>query len=430
VPLLAGLASVVMFAAVAKRCLPPAGGLAAVAMFVTLEPLVYYSAEVKQYEVDVAVALAVVLAALRFLERPGSTARLVVLAVVGALAIFCSHPAVFVVAGAGLVLLATFLRARETGAAMLTATVSAGWAILFGINYVVFLRPLVGHEGLTAYWQSGYMPFDRTAILWLGRSLHGIFADYSTMWMPLPDVAVVAGALGLAWLWSRDRRVFGFVVVPTALGILAAMLHRFPFSGRLILFVAPFAVLSLGAAMQAVLDATLPARRLLPAFVLAVLFAPTVGRGVFFAAFPPGREEMKSVLAYVRDRQQPGDVMYTLNLTQQPYRYYRDRFGLGPDRFNLAAMPWTPGDYPEPSEARFAADFQKLRGNPRVWVLLTHIGALHGPDEGTIVPAVLDRIGRRLEAHEARGAKVLLYDLTPGSASGPAPTAAPVPPPR
>jgi hypothetical protein len=430
VPLLSGLASVFLFARVVKRCLPPAGGLGALAMFVTLEPLVYYSAEVKQYEMDVAVALAVLLSAMLYSERSGSIGRVITLGLVGAAGLFCSHPAVFVIAGCGLVLLIEFLRRRETGAALLVAVVSAVWAILFGLNYVLFLRPLVHHEGLAAYWQSGFMPLDRTAVLWLGRSLHGIYADYSTMWMPLPDVAVVAAALGLAWMSQRDRRTLGFVVMPAVLALAAAMLQRFPFSGRLILFVVPFAVLALGAAMQAVLDATLPGRRLIPAFVLAVLFAPTIGRGLFFAAFPPGREEIKPLVAYVGEHARPGDGLYVLNLPQVPYRYYRDRFGIGPDRFNLTRVPWIAGNQIEPTEAAFTAELAQLKAKGRVWVLLSHIGAMSGPDEGKIVPKVLDAMGTRLEFHEARGAKLFLYDFTPPTSSAPARTTAPGSPPR
>jgi hypothetical protein len=424
VPLIAGLASVPLFHAVARRALRPAGALVALAMFATLEPLVYYSAEVKQYGLDVAAALLIVWLAQRLLDRPQSGARLAALGVVGAVAMFLSHPAVFVLAAAGLVSFGELCRRGSRRQAVALALVVCAWIGAGALNYLVFLRPLTNHRGLIAYWSAGYMPLDAGAVPWLGVSLYRAFSDYSTMWLPLPDVAVLAAVIGLACLWRRDRRTLGLLLIPVALALAASALRRFPFSGRVILFVVPLMTLLIGAGAQAVIEAVRPGRRLVPAAFLLLLLGPTVGRAVFFALRPPGREEIKHVLAHVRDHKRPGDVLYVFNLSQVPFGYYRDRYGLDADRFGLAGLEHVIGREVAPAtEAAFAGELAPLRGRGRVWVLLTHTGALGGPDEGTIVPAVLDRWGTRLDARSAKGARVMLYDLSgpPGSGAS-APT--------
>jgi hypothetical protein len=430
VPLIAGVISVPLFRALALRCLPAVGALVALTLFATVEPLVYYSSEVKQYGIDVTMTLAVALAASYVSERHEGHWRVTTLALVGALALFLSHPAVFILPAVLVDFFAAAYRADPKKRAAFVA-LAAFWLVLFALDYGLILRPLTKHEGLHAYWAAAYMPRDWTAVPWLGRVIEGVFTDYGTMWMPLADVAMLAAAGGVIWLIFQDRRVLTLLVLPIAFALAAAMLNRFPFSGRLILFTVPLAILLIAAGVQGLLNALKPGHWFIGVAVVLWLVGPTVGRAVYFAIRPPGREEIKPVVAYVRDHRQPGDVIYTLNLTQVPFRYYRDGFGVGPGRFGLGDMRWVVGGRIDTTEANFAKEFEPLRGTPRLWVLLTHFGG--PPDEGVVVPAVLDRMGRKLDEFSARGARVLLYDLSESGATpatSPATTASGGSPPR
>lgn len=430
VPLIASVISVPLFRALARRYLPAAGALLALTLFATVEPLVYYGSEVKQYGVDVTMTLAVPLAASYVSERHDGHWRITRLAIVGGLALLLSHPAVFVLPAVLVEHFGSVYRADPRKRAAFVALASF-WLVLFALDYGLLLRPLTKHEGLHAYWASAYMPYDWSAVPWIGQALRGIFADYGTMWMPLADVAMLAAAGGMIWLWLKDRRVLTLLVLPVAFALVASMLHRFPFSGRLILFVVPLAILLTGAGVQALLDSLKSSHRFVGAIIVLLIAGPTVGRAAFFAVRPPGREEIKPVLAHVREHRQAGDVIYTLNLTQVPFHYYRDGFGVGPDRFGLRDLRWVVGDRVETTEANFAAQFEPLRGTPRLWILMTHFGG--PPDESVVIPAVLDRMGGKLDEFSARGARVLLYDLSSGSATpatSPATTAPAGSPPR
>lgn len=411
VPLVAGLASVPLCYAVARRAFPPAGGLVALTLFALLEPLVYYSAEVKQYGTDVAVCLLLLWLAQRVLDRPRHLSQLAALALAGSAALFLSHPAVFVLGGAGLTLFGWFIRRGLWRPAVQLAGVGTAWLALIAFNYVVFLGPLTRHKNLVSYWSDAYMPWDAGAVPWLARSLWGVFTDYGTMWLPIPYVPIATALVGIAWLWRRDRAALAMFVLPILLALVGAAAHRFPFHGRLILFVVPLAILLIGAGAQAVLN-VLPVRwRVGRGLFLLFLAGATVGRAAYFAVLPRGAEEMKAVLAHVRDHKRPGDVIYVFNISGAPYRYYRDRYGLGPDRFGLADTEWILGNQVAPTEAALATDLARLRGRPRVWVLLTHMKALDGPDEAPIVQGILNGWGTRLSDSAAKGARVMLYDL-------------------
>ena len=93
------LAALPLFFFLIKRCLGPRPANLALALFVLSRQHIYYSAEFKQYSTDVAVALAILLATVAWWQsRSGS--RFVALLLIGALGVFFSHAAVFVLAGA------------------------------------------------------------------------------------------------------------------------------------------------------------------------------------------------------------------------------------------------------------------------------------------------------------------------------------------
>src|ERR1700722_20601703 len=90
-PLLAGIVSIVLFYLLARRVVRSMAVPLALALFALSPTLIYYASEVKQYSSDVAVALLLVYLAV--------TKRILLLGICGAVAIWFSHPAVFVLGG-------------------------------------------------------------------------------------------------------------------------------------------------------------------------------------------------------------------------------------------------------------------------------------------------------------------------------------------
>ena len=96
VALVSGIASLVLFALVARRLLEaPAAGLA-VFLFAVSERLVYYSSEVKQYSTDTAVATVLLLGAVAVGRRRVTAPVVAVVILVGSALVWFSHPALIV----------------------------------------------------------------------------------------------------------------------------------------------------------------------------------------------------------------------------------------------------------------------------------------------------------------------------------------------
>jgi uncharacterized membrane protein len=432
VPLLAGLASIPLFYGIVRRCLVPTAQVLALGLFIMLDPLVYYSAEAKQYGPDVTIALAIVWAAMRWAESR-TLPRLACLAVIGACAIFCSHPAIFVLASVGVVLFFAAARNRAGAyrpvraggtsysypqsdradtARLGLVVVGIAWAGLFALNYFVFLRPLMHHSGLAAYWAADYMPHDvMGAVKWLGLESYELFHGYATMWLPLVDTAIVAALIGIIWFWRHDRSRLALLGLPILLTLGAAAVHAYPFGSRLVLFLVPGLIVMIGAGGALIWDSFVPGRRFIPALILASILAPTAARAAFYLVVPAKREEMKPVLAYIHDHKQPGDSLYIFYISEVPFRYCENCFGLEKDRYGLADMPVIFGQSGERDPSIYRSDLARLRGKGRVWVLITHPRALGGIDEEQLFPEILDQWGRQLDRVDAFNADAMLYDM-------------------
>lgn len=412
VPLLAGIASILLFYGIIRRCLGSTAQILAMAMFVTLDPLIYYSAEAKQYGLDVMIALAILVTALRLRERPGSWGRLIMLAAVGLLGIFCSHPAIFTLAGTEIVLVADLLHQRRFVSAMRLSCVVLLCGCGFALDSFFFLRPLMHHDGLNAYWAADFMPYDALgALKWLGWELYELYHGYATMWLTLVDTAILATLIGVVPLWRRDRPMLAFLVLPLLLALGAAMAHAYPFGSRLTLFLVPSLVVLIGAGSAMIWESVIPGRRFIAALILLSILLPTAVRDVYYVVFPQQREEIRPVLAYIRDHKRPGDTLYVFYISQVPFRYYESRFGLTPDRFGLADMPTIYGEPGEADPSLYRTDLSRLRGRGRVWVLVSHPRALGGPDEEKIFPQILNEWGKAIDHIQAFHASATLYEM-------------------
>ena len=103
IPFVAGCDSLVLFALLLRQVLGKTGTYTALALFAIGSPLIYYASEVKQYSSDVFIALLLLWLAGGTVHPDGQTdfrpgRRNLLLAIIGALSLWFSHPALFVLA--------------------------------------------------------------------------------------------------------------------------------------------------------------------------------------------------------------------------------------------------------------------------------------------------------------------------------------------
>jgi hypothetical protein len=340
-------------------------------------------------------------------------------ALIGAAAIFASHPACFFLAGAwGVAAVLAYRNSnRRTAdrstflprAKLILGAVAALWGALVLTNYLVFLRPLTHINALQVDWASAFAPHDWQFFPWLAETCDSLFASYASLWIRPAFIPEVLAVFGLAVLWRRRPWQGALLVSPLLLALVACLLGKYPLSGRLALFTLPTLILLIAAGWDA---AAAQSKWIGIALAVCVAAAP-VGRSIFFS-IRPEREEIRPLLAYLGTHRQAGDVLYCQRLSDIPLRYYTDRFGAGDDAYGLASMPKIVGqdDYTEADAMADLAPLKRVHGG--VWLLITHPAALGGLDERVIFPKILGRWGRQIIRVEATNTALFRFEMQGG----------------
>jgi hypothetical protein len=235
---------------------PVALGLAAFS-----DDLIYYAGEFKQYSSDLLTALACMLLVLELGSRPITVRRAALAAALGALATWVSHPSVIVLGGGGLWLAANALAARRWREAWMLGAVGAIWLSSFAACYAVSIRLLGKGQFMWNWWDFAFLPLpprswaDVTHVFWTFTNVFtnpvGIVSPVGPIGSGL--VALGLFVLGVVSLWRR--RAWGPLTVllaPIALAMLASALHRYPFHGRLLMYLVPSFLLPMAEGVAAI----------------------------------------------------------------------------------------------------------------------------------------------------------------------------------
>jgi Dolichyl-phosphate-mannose-protein mannosyltransferase len=422
-PFLAGIASLFLFYAIARRMLTPVAVPFALLLFAVGHPFLNYAGMVKQYGVDVAVALALLYLFLRLVDRPHSgVGPIAILTVAGAAAVWLSHPAAFVLAGVGAGAVAVMLLRGDRRGVVALGIPFAVWVASFGAMFVLTLREHADLAEATTWYTSLHgSPH---------RNVYMMFRDSNLRLLhwAADGLAPTLALLGAVSMWAiprhRPRVVAGATILAATLA--AGYLGEYPAGQRFILFLVPLGLLCLAEGAVKVFR-VLP-RDLAATFALVVgatILAPPLvdaGRDLVRPAKP---EDVKPVLAYLANRWQDGDALYVSNGSQYALRYYlectdcagvpsRLRAALqvrprnGPRQETPALVSETP-DVVIGREYR-AEELYPFVGRTRVWALFTHYFPLS--EERVLRP--LAELGRQVECSPVHGlAFACLYDLAP-----------------
>lgn len=256
VPLLAGVAALLVFARLARRLLSGAALALAVAMFACSYPAIRYSAEAKPYGVDLLASVVLLWLAVEWLRRPRRRAWLWALVAVVPVALFLSFPAVFVVAAISLAGLADML-VRRGGRSAFWPWLAFNLAVAAGLlaMWVLCIRPQASAELaeiMQPYWSAAFPPLGEPLRLaaWLFQTHTGEIFSHP---VGGPDGASTATALacllGVAALCRRRRlTLLVLTLSPWVFNFAVAAAHRYPYGGhvRMGLYLAPLVCLLAG----------------------------------------------------------------------------------------------------------------------------------------------------------------------------------------
>jgi len=148
------------------------------------------------------------------------------------------------------------------------------------------------------------------------------------------------------------------------------------------------------------------------ALLIALLFAHPVAMTGQALLRPRCPDDIKPSILYIRSNERGGDSWYIYHFARYQFWYYAERLKLPVENV------WIGVDCDSDSRC-YAADLDKLRGRPRVWLLFSHIWIGNGMDEEQFFLHHLDGMGRRLDSYKSTGARAYLYDFSSRNTAAP-----------
>jgi hypothetical protein len=417
--LLAAIMTLVVYVLLARQCVSPHSQVLGLALMAFSWPLVEYSLSVKQYSGDVLATVSLLVVVFWVLRRPASGMRYILLGIAGITAIWFSHPSVFVLAGIGLTLFAEAVLRKRPREALNWVAVSGVWLATFLVAYAMVYRDYASNNDLTSFWTANFAPFPPRSVAdikWYYDSFLALF------WCPLGIKFVgLAGACYLfgAYLLARgiDRRVVGILIAPLVVTLAAAVLKKYPFSNRLMLFACPLLATLTAVGGTAIGYAAREGGRVVRGIVVTLLLAFPVFIGLkTMISGPYLLHDIKPALAYVAEHWRDDDVVYLNYGADTLHDYYVNLLNYR----GLHGKPFVRGRYAgdgtsvDEQVKIYGEDVEPLRGKKRVWFVFAMDREVQEP----LFTYLLDRRGVRHDAYHGRRSTALLYDLSGAAAAG------------
>lgn len=420
VPLLSGCLSVLVAWRIALLTLNhPVARLLFVGLVSSSPVLVYYSSELKQYSGDVLVAMLILWAGAAFrAERWRSGAA--VLALTGALGVWLSHPAVFVLAAVGVTLWLDMAASKQHRAWAAISVVGLIWLASFALNYGVSLRALSSKSSLQDFWSYAYAPVPRgledlvwywenaLALVHLALRHVGVAGHLGLPdWFEPVNVALLCLTLaGVVALLRSPPRLAGFLVLSVLSVLLASLLHLYPFRSRLILFLVPVVLLTLSVLVDKALQRGHRSWTWGAIGVAVGLMAVTGSHSLPKVWQPYNHSNIKGAMAYVQGHLQASDQIAVSTWTGKAFSVYAPAYGLDGVVLRLYL------DTPNVQHNAYALVRRICSGRVpgRTWIIISH---RFGQRQDFL--ALLSSLSPALPAWEDAGAGAYLFDFS-GSA--------------
>jgi len=312
VPLLAGLAGLVCFALLVRQaCSSAAAACWAAVLIAASDKLIVQANEAKQFTLDLLCAVLLIHLALRASHQRRTAAALVAWGAVGACSVWLSFASSFVFAGTSLMLaphaVRTWYWPERTAYVVANVMVLASLALLLAS----IQAQLSG--ALLSFWTRSFPDTSSTSALiyWLGRSLLGLFNYF---WQPLGVALILLAVVGSVSAARNGRGVEVLVLVtPVLLALVASFLHRWPFGGNQhMTFAGPAVLVLVGEGMEHVRVRLTGWQSWAGATCVALLLIPGLANATYHLVVPRWRHEVRPVIAFVQQHQQPGDQLLVL----------------------------------------------------------------------------------------------------------------------
>ncbi len=247
-PLIFGIAALFAMRSVALRYVDRAAVPVVLWICASSWELVYFATEFKQYSSDLLVTLLLLMMADDLARHELTGKRFAIGLLGGILATWCSIPSVFVLAGIGFSLAMMAALDRNWRRLGWLAAMGLCWACSFAASFVVCQRLLGKSDFMWTWWDFAFLPLpprswdDLSRVFWSFANVFIAPCGLESRIHPVPTALLASGlfAIGVtSFILQGKRGALIALLVPILLAMLASALRRYPFHGRLLVYLIP-----------------------------------------------------------------------------------------------------------------------------------------------------------------------------------------------
>lgn len=364
ITLLAGIAIVFLFYSLVKSFFKKRYQVWALTLFVFCQPAIYYSSEVKPYGIDLFFTL---LLSVLFIQVNKKKSGWVNLLIAGAVSIYFSFPAIFILAGGGICLFVKWIKNKDWKNLKKIISIGIFWVILFAINFYFFIKPGLQNDTLTSMHITHSFPL----AFWKIESLRWYLDFYFSQFRNPGGIFIhiLAGIIAILGLYSALKSTsfkWLLLLTPFTLTLLVSSAGSYSTIPRLMLFSIP---LLLCLVIEGLRNLAIFVRRffsfryrrlIIPIVFLILLLQPFLN-AIHLTIEPKVVEEISPVIEHITSNWKAGDQLYIYSEANPAFQYYQ-RF------YEWPRVTFTVGGL---EKSAWPKDIDNFKG--RTWVLFSHI---------------------------------------------------------
>ncbi|MDZ7739709.1 MAG: glycosyltransferase family 39 protein [Bacteroidales bacterium] len=395
-PLMAGIASVILFYLVVREYSGKAVAILGLILFIFSHWLIYYSVEVKQYHLDVLIFLLSIKFIYKSLENDLSLKKFILFGILGALMIWFSNITVIVLFSIGLGLLPRILRLKTLRYYLGIFLMIFFWLTSFACYYYFFIGKHPSAESqVSSFIYLDYLPDTssfQTMITWIKDKFHNIFVFF--LGHRSFKLGIILSIIGLVLIIIKREYKLIIFIVPLMVHLVLSLLHIYPFSARFTLYIAPAVFIFISYGIYHIFGSFRYKTILIIPVMVFIVF-----QHASHSHKPIKVQEIREPMQYINSHYKNGDIIYVHGGSIYAFKFYKASFIL-PDREYIDGI-WIGNDFD-----RFDADLQKISVYNRVWILLSHCSQ----DEKEYMISKCEETGRIADRYEHINSAAILYE--------------------
>ncbi|WP_316839581.1 ArnT family glycosyltransferase [Pedobacter gandavensis] len=375
--LICGILSLFLFIPICRYFTNEKGAVVCLGILAFASPLVFHAVEVKQYQTEMFTTLLILYSYIKY-QQKSTYPDLLVWGLIGALVLWFSYAAIFVLAGIATGLSFYRIIKKDWPMFFRQCIPFLIWFLSFGINYLYFTHRHAESRWIVDWFDfyKNFMPMPPKSIEdleWYALNLYRLF-DYplgflwTVKWLVLLPLSMLF--LGLALFYKRLQD-FLVLCFPFLFLFLASGLKLYPLTERFWVFISPILILFIG-------NGYLWCVSRFHNQLFNVVFALLLGSGLLLNSmeYVKHPEELighkrsfqREALAVLEEKFQAGDVVYVYWNDLPGYKVYQR---IHPSSFKAIEGK----DYRFVSTDvnsylnRLKSDFEGIKGKKRVWFL-------------------------------------------------------------